>query len=218
SANYTLSLVTSDGKTLRPSELALTHTRKLHLLLIDPSLEDYQHIHPEPVDDSGEWTFSFTPKRPGTYKVFAEFVPAISLRQVIGEAEITAPGAPTIGMDRGLKPYSDGEYIYSLSVTNGPMVAGTDATLHFMVERKGGGVVNLEPVMGAMAHLAAFDVGRNGYAHLHPSAFTPESTAQRPELSFAFNTQWPGRYRVWGQVMLDGRQRFVPFDVEVAAR
>jgi hypothetical protein len=217
-ANYTLSLETPDGQTLRPSELAVTHTQKLHLLLIDPSLEDYQHIHPVPEGDSGEWTFAFAPRLPGTYKIFAEFVPAVSLRQIVGVAEITAPGQPASGVDRGLKPYCDGEYIYSLSVANGPMVAGVDTTLHFMVQRKGGGDVNLQPVMGALAHLAAFDVARNGYAHMHPAAFTQESTSQRPELSFAFNTSEPGRFRVWGQVMLDGRQRFVPFDLEVAAR
>lgn len=220
SANYTLSIETADGNVLRPSELAVTHTQKLHLLLIDPSLEDYQHIHPVPVDDSGEWKFSFAPRRPGTYKVFAEFVPAISLHQVIGETEITAPGAPTTGVERGLKPFSDGEYIYSLNEENGPMTAGTDATLDFTVQRKGGGEVKLEPIMGALAHLAAFDQQRNGYAHLHPSAAVAGTVdnPQRPELTFAFNTTEPGRYRVWAQLILDGRERYVPFDLDVAAR
>jgi len=219
-ANYTLSLETPDGKTLRPSELAITHTQKLHLLLIDPSLEDYQHIHPVPEGDSGEWTFAFAPKLPGTYKLFAEFVPAMTLHEVIGETEITAPGAPAAGVNRGLKPYSDGTYIYDLSAENGGAIAGVDATLDFTVRRKDGGEVKLEPVMGALAHLAAFDQERNGYAHLHPAATVSaqEGNPRAPELSFAFNTGTPGRYRVWAQVQLDGQQRFVPFDLEVAAR
>jgi hypothetical protein len=217
-ANYTLSLEAADGKTLRPSELAVTHTQKLHLLLIDPSLEDYQHIHPVPVGDSGEWTFSFAPQRPGAYKLFAEFVPALTLHEVIGETEITAPGAPLPGTIRGLKPYSDGEYIYTLNAPDGGPTPGVDATLTFSVQRKGGGNVTLEPVMGAPAHLAAFDQDLRGYAHLHPAPTGLENDPHRPELSFAFNTSLPGRYRVWAQVQLDGRQRFVPFDLDVAAR
>jgi hypothetical protein len=218
-ANYTLSLETPDGKTLRPSELAVTHTQKLHLLLIDPSLEDYQHIHPVPQGDSGEWTFAFAPKLPGTYKLFAEFVPAMTLHEVIGETEISAPGVAAAGVNRGLKPFSDGKYIYDLSAENGGAKAGVDATLDFTVRRRDGGEVKLEPVMGALAHLAAFDQERNGYAHLHPAATVSaqESNPQQPELSFAFNTGTPGRYRVWAQVQLDGQQRFVPFDLEVAA-
>jgi hypothetical protein len=217
-ANYTLTLDTPDGKTLRPSELAITHTRKLHLLLIDPSLEDYQHIHPEPVGDGGEWRFSFTPRKAGTYKLFAECVPSVTLRQVIGETEITAPGPVVPGQARGLQPYDDGEYIYSLSTPGGAGQVGSDLTLAFDVQRKDGGAVKLEPVMGALAHLAAFDQARDGYAHLHPAPSGKETNPKQPELSFAFNTGQPGRYRVWAQVQLEGRERFIPFDLEVAAR
>jgi hypothetical protein len=217
-ANYTLTLETLDGKTLRPSELAVTHTQKMHLLVIDPSLQDYQHIHPVPVGDSGEWTFAFAPRLPGTYKVFAEFVPSLTLRQVIGECAIVVPGKPAPGTQRGLQPYADGDYIYNLSLPAGPLKAGSDGTLDFSIKRKDGGAVKLEPVMGALAHLAAFDQERRGYAHLHPAATVSDVDPLRPDLSFAFNTGEAGRYRVWAQVRLDGQERFVPFDVDVAER
>jgi len=46
--------------------------------------------------------------------------------------------------------------------------------------------VPLEPVMGAFAHLVAFDETRSGFAHLHPMETdllkTPDAT--RPALSF----------------------------------
>ncbi|MEM9226881.1 MAG: hypothetical protein AAGA45_02845, partial [Verrucomicrobiota bacterium] len=44
----TLSFTTSSGSEILPHEHAITHTKKLHLLAIDPMLEDYHHLHPEP--------------------------------------------------------------------------------------------------------------------------------------------------------------------------
>ena len=61
-----LRLRTGSGKPVAPEDLLVTHTRRLHLLLIDPSLTDYQHVHPGPTRTPGEWAFAFTPRRTGT--------------------------------------------------------------------------------------------------------------------------------------------------------
>ena len=37
-----------DGSPLAADEVALSHTEKIHLLAVDPSLDDYQHLHPVP--------------------------------------------------------------------------------------------------------------------------------------------------------------------------
>src|SRR5207248_504753 len=52
------------------------HTQKIHLLIVDRSLMDYHHEHPAPGDKPGEYVFSFTPVRPGPYRIFADVVPA----------------------------------------------------------------------------------------------------------------------------------------------
>jgi hypothetical protein len=215
-SHYTLTLVTSDGQTLRPSELAVTQTRKLHLLVVDASLEDYQHIHPEPDGDSGDWTFSFTPQRPGPYRVYAQFIPSLSLREMIGETQIIVPGDTGPSVHRGLAPFRDGDYVFNLGTSAATLTAGEDATLTLSVQRADGGKVQLQPVMGTFAHLVAFDPSRDGVAHLHPTLTGKETDPTHPELSFVINLAQPGHYRIWGQVELDGRERYVPFDVEVA--
>ena len=73
---FILTLRTASGKPIAPEDLLVSHTRLLHLLIIDPWLNDYQHVHPEPAARAGDWTFAFTPKREGNYRVFADFTPA----------------------------------------------------------------------------------------------------------------------------------------------
>ena len=214
-SRYTLELVTGDGHILRPSELAVSQTRKLHLLVVDASLEDYQHIHPEPDGDSGDWTFSFTPHRPGPYRVYAQFIPSLSLREMIGETQIVVPGDTGPAVRRGLAAYKDGDYVFNLSTPASTLAPGIDATLTLSVQRADGGKVQLQPVMGTLAHLVAFDTSRDGVAHLHPMLTGQETNPTHPELSFVINLAQPGHYRIWGQVELDGREHYVPFDIEV---
>jgi hypothetical protein len=185
------------------------------LLLVDGSLEDYQHIHPEPDGDDGQWSFDFTPRRPGNYQFFAEFVPSLTLRETIGTATLAVPGATQPKVARGLAPYTADGYTYTLRAPGGQAVTGTDISLELTVQRADGGAVKLEPVMGALAHLVAFDDALHGYAHLHPGVSGHEDDLRAPQLSFLFNTTKPGRYRIWAQVKLDGQERFAPFDLEV---
>jgi hypothetical protein len=214
-SHYTLNLLTSDGQTLRPSELAVSQTRKLHLLVVDASLEDYQHIHPEPDGDTGDWTFSFTPHRPGPYRVYAQFIPSLSMREMIGETQIVVPGDSRPSVHRGLATYKDGDYVFNLTTPGPTLAPGADATLTLSVQRADGGKVQLQPVMGTLAHLVAFDSSRDGVAHLHPTLTGQETNPTHPELSFVINLAQPGHYRIWGQVELDGRELYVPFDIEV---
>jgi len=72
-------------------------------------------------------------------------------------------------------------------------------------------------VMGAYAHLVAFDEARSGFAHLHPveTDLTKKPDAIRPELSFKIMIPSAGRYVIWAQVNLDGSEVFAPFWFEV---
>ena len=76
----------------------------------------------------------------------------------------------------------------------------------------------MEPVMGAFAHLVAFDEARSGFAHLHPAEedLTIKPDALRPELNFKITIPKAGRYVIWAQVKLGGREEFAPFPLEVA--
>jgi hypothetical protein len=228
----TAMLRTASGKAIAAEDLLVVHTRKLHLLIADPALEDYQHVHPEQTRTPGEWSFVFTPRAAGTYRVFADFTPAATNRGLYAHADLAVATAlaaepkaiprtgiaetPSAAADSAHAVERDG-FRFSLMPAAVPMRAGQPADLEFTVTRLGGGVVPLRPVMDAFAHLVAFDETRSGFAHLHPAQLdlSRPPDAQQPTLDFKITIPKPGRYVIWAQVDLDGRDTFVPFWFEV---
>jgi hypothetical protein len=215
---FTLKLATASGKPVGPADLLVAHTRKLHLLVVDPTLNDYQHVHPEPGRRDGEWVFTLAPQRAGTYRVFADFTPAATQRGLYASADFTVPG-PVAKVTREPNTTAQLAGFQFELVLPTALQAGKVADLKFRIESQGREKVPvpLQPVMGAFAHLVAFDDARSGFAHLHPNetdlARPPD--ALRPELTFKVTIPAPGRYVIWAQVNLAGSELFVPFWVDV---
>lgn len=200
-----LSLVNVSGVTIQPHELAITHTEPLHLMVVDESLEDYHHIHPEPMGPGGDWGFEFTPHKAGRYRLFAEFVPARTQQKVTATAELfVEPGEDTTSENKSPVP--------AARLTTQP--ANLSRKVENSLTLKFNEALTLEPVMGALGHMVAFDESLSGYAHLHPK-YTGSEKDEEPQLAFAFNTDKPGRYRLWAQVKVEGTERFLPFDIVV---
>ena len=211
----TLVLTTQGGSPILPHELAITHTERLHLLVVDPSLRDYHHIHPEGLGPTGEWTFAFTPRLPGVYKFYAEVVPVRTRRKAIATGQIRVPGIsqnPEVARSLEL---SVADYQFTLEVQPEHPEVWQDNQMTLKVNKPGGGEVVLQEIMGAYAHMVAFDNQRSGFAHMHPTPTGKEQNAQ-PEIGFIFNTSKPGHYRIWAQVKLEDQVVFAPFDLEVA--
>lgn len=216
-ARATITLQTASGKAIAPADLVVTHTRPLHLMLVDPSLSDYQHVHPEPGKTPGEWTFAFTPKQAGVYRIFADFTPAATGRGLYASVDLAVGGgrgdAPAL---RANTTVEQGGYRFTLTPAQATVRAGQPTDLRFSIQQAAGNPVPLEPVMDAFAHLVAFDEARAGFAHLHPADEPNKPLDPRaPSLSFKLTIPQPGRYVVWAQVNLAGRETFVPFAVEV---
>jgi len=215
---FTLRMATISGKPVGPRDLAISHTELLHLLVADPSLGDYQHIHPVPGREFGTWEFEINPHRAGLYRVFADFVPIATGLGLYAHADFNVPGSPAAAIDPSHASVVDG-FNYEFVLRGGTPRAGETAELDLRItSATPGAAVPLEPVMGAFAHVVAFDPGRNGFAHLHPLADDPLAPpdATAPVLAFRVTIPKAGRYIVWAQVRMDGRDRFAPFSLEVA--
>lgn len=228
-AQVSLTLRTASGKRIEPADLLMAHTKLLHLLVVDPTLTDYQHVHPVPGKNRGDWTFTFTPQRAGAYRVFADFTPAATGRGLYASADLAIGGAldardkaaepPTASTPVFSRVVEKEGYRFELVPVAGAIRAGKTIDLKFAVTRLEGGAVPLEPVMGAFAHLVAFDGARSGFAHLHPAEtdLSQRPDANHPMLNFKITIPRAGRYVIWSQVNLGGKEMFVPFWFEVAA-
>jgi hypothetical protein len=216
-----LVLTTFSGKPIAPEDLQLVQTKRIHLLIADPSLDDYQHVHPEPGRKPGEWTFKFHPRFGGNYRIFADFTPVATNRGLYSEAEMMVAGAPNTVVPGSQSPSwtaAVGPYEFSLSPASLPIRANVPATLRLSLVRAGGGAVPLSPIMGAFAHLVAFDTQRSGFAHIHPNEADVTKLPDPTNPAFTFKVSIPsrGRYVIWSQVNLAGTETFAPFWFDVA--
>lgn len=214
-----LFLETSGGMTMAPHELAVTHTEKMHLMVIDPSLEDYHHLHPNPVGFDGRYDFEFTPKKSGEYRIFAEVVPVMSRRQAIATNSLNVPGAAEQpDFSQSTESIVDGIH-FQLAQLPETLKTGRDYQFSLEVTGANGDPITLETVMDAKGHMVAFDAEGRGFAHMHPidsvATAQGDGASDGDELSFLFNVPNPGWYRLFAQIQVDGRAVFGRFDLKV---
>ena len=208
-----------DGRPFAVEELAVVHTKKLHLFVISPNLKDYHHLHPQPVDTPGRYQFTLTPQYPGRYTVFAECVPLRSASIVIAQTDFDVRGQKSTGIDSPLAqtlPQAIADrYTFSLSLADDkPWLCGTNQEFILrIIDRQGSEPLALTPVMGAYAHLVAFDEKRRGLAHMHPLNEGEGLGSPQAQFRFSLRTDSPGNYAIWAQIKLMGEERFIPFSM-----
>lgn len=199
-----------------PHELAITHTERLHVMIIDPSLEDYHHVHPEPQGATGTYTFNFNPEKPGTYRVFVEAVPVRTKRQVVAMGEITVSGeaiSPAGGEQRE-STQAGMRFVLKYDALR----RGRDTPVAVAIETEAGEPAELELTMGAIGHMVAFNTERTGYKHMHPlelAMYGTDAVDLDGQLQFLVNLPERGHYRLFAQVKINGQEIFAPFDVQL---
>jgi hypothetical protein len=215
SSTVILTLKTLGGTAIAPHELASTHTQQMHVMLIDPSMQDYHHVHPEAVDLNGRYRFDFTPNRAGSYRVFTEIVPLRTRRQMIATGSLAVGGQPKQSQFESTRlSVVDGIH-FSLVGLPEQLTTGRDYQMNLSVRDQTGASIELQTIMGARGHMVAFDQAGRGFAHMHPIDRLAEAEPTSDSLGFLFNVPNPGWYRVFAQVKVNGREVFGRFDLWV---
>jgi hypothetical protein len=200
-------------------ELREVHTKKIHLLLVDESLTDYHHEHPVPSATPGEYTFTFTPRKPGPYRVWADVQPLMTGIQEYAMTDIPSAGSLGEALEKTFPKRGALEGLtYELSLETATVKAGEPAGARVRVAAADGKPFTaLEPLMGAFAHLVGFHEDRKTVLHMHPieSRLLKAEDRGGPDLAFRIYTETPGYYRLFLQVQIGGVSKFIPFGVEV---
>jgi hypothetical protein len=186
-----------------------SHEKELHLVVVRTDGAEFRHVHPE--FDGETWSLPWSWDRPGTYRVFADFVP--------GDAD----EAPDVTLSRTVDVAGDYDPRAQNPVTRSASVDGFDVTLTgdlsattseltVEVTRDGAPVTALEPYLGAWGHLVALREGDLGYLHVHPEGGHPEpGTTAGPSITFATAAPTEGRYLLYLDFQVDGRVHTAPF-------
>jgi hypothetical protein len=216
----TLMLTKADGSPIVPSELIEAHLARIHLLIIDASLTDYHHEHPRPTGTPGQYAFNFTPRKPGGYRAWADLRPYPLGLQEYAIADIPGAGHAEQLMDKAPTSRAEVDGLrFELVLPQRTIKAGRSVPAQLRIMRTDGRpFTELEPIMGAFAHLVAFHEDRKTVLHIHPKGAPVLDAARRggPRLDFQIYAPQPGFYRLFAQVQVAGSSKLAPFGLGVA--
>jgi hypothetical protein len=175
----------------------VAHEKELHLVVVSRDLDTYAHLHPER-DADGRWTVTVPALGAGSYRVYADLVPAGGPDLVLA-GDLTVPGDHTPAPRTSTRTaVVDG---FEVQIA-GELVPGQTSELAVTVTRDGEPVTDLEPYLGALGHLVAIRDGDLAYLHVHPLA--PDAGDTGPTVRFAVAVPTSGTYGLYFDFSVGG--------------
>jgi len=185
------------------------HEKELHLIAVRDDLSGFNHVHPKrAADGTWETTLNLTP---GTWRVYADSQPVGLTAQVVLAATLTVTGSasPVALPSPALTAEVDG-YTVSLPASTGELWQG-EQELAFTITRNGQPVTDLEPYLGAYAHVVVLRQRDLAYHHVHPED-GPAGPTVVAHAEFPTN----GRYRAYVEFVHNGKIHRAEFTLEVS--
>ena len=194
----------SPARVMDTGEFLFVHEERLHMFVVDEQLQFFEHAHPVHM---GRSAFSVNLPRAGRYRVIADFAPVDAMPQM-RMAPFTYDGAAAAAAPAD-------QSTLSASLDAPALIAGRAGRIAFQIRdaASGGEPQNLEPYLGAAAHLFVIDETLENPMHAHPQE-VGEGGMARP----AFDVRFPraGRYVMWLQVQRAGRVETMRFTADVS--
>lgn len=199
-------------------QLVETHTRRLHALVIDPSLEDYHHEHPITSGRPGDFTFVFTPRKIGDYLLWLDVTPLATGRNETPTTVIAGavPSLASAARVTQMESTADG-WRFQLRLDRKKVTAGLPVNARLRVtDEQGRPCFGLEPVMGAFAHVVGFMDDRHTMIHVHSHGEPPrELSRSGPEVPFRFIAPKTGFLKLFIQTQVNGTILLAKFGLPV---
>ena len=210
---------TATGHVLTPADLATIHTKKLHTMLVDSTLTDYHHLHPVYDPARGVFTCQFTPQAATPYSMWNDFTvghasaPMHIKNQLPCRRPYAIPARVTCA-----NHVRAGDLHVDIS-SSSLLCAGADATLTLTIrDASGKPVTDLEPIMGAYAHLVGFSPDGEHFIHSHPLGIEPTASDAHGSSPLQFHVTLPtdGATKFFLQIQRQGHMATIPFGQMVA--
>jgi hypothetical protein len=217
-STLTLTIRDDQGRKIRFLEKA--HERPIHLLVVSTDLAEFTHIHPDlQPDDSYTVTYSFP--HGGTYWLFADYIRP-GAAQSISRFRLSVKGegrpAEALRPDTNFTKIQEGLQV-KLTVP-ARLRAGQDLPLRFDVSAN-----DLEPYLGAWAHIMIVSGDRQEFIHAHPlegsavvntGQHTHAALGPSPStISTIAGFRKPGIYRIWVQFQRQEKVITIPYTIQV---
>lgn len=200
------------------NRFATIHEKPFHLFVVSDDLSEFTHVHPAPQKD-GSLHAEITLGDRNRYQLYADFAPEGSVPQFIAHTLLIAgqtgdPAASRPKLASDVRPKRVDDSVIELQLPPGDgLVAGELQAfrLHFRDERSGAPVNDLEPYLGAPAHLLIVSEDLVDAVHSHPAV--EFSSKSGPDAVFEAVFPRAGVYRIWMQFQRRGRIGVASFTV-----
>ena len=167
------------------------HDVRLHLIAVRRDLSGFQHVHPE-LGDDGVWRVPLA-LDPGTWRLFADFVPTALGEKLTLGTDLAVPGDHTPVPLPAPAPTDEVDG-YTVTLT-GRLQPGEESEMALSVSRDGRPVTDLQPYLGASGHLVVLRDGDLAYLHAHP--LEDGAATAGPVVRFATTAPTAGTYRLF---------------------
>ncbi len=205
-----------NNKPLTLKDLKTVHTEKVHLMIIDPTLTEYYHMHPFVDNKNKEFIFKFSPKKNSSYRMWVDITPLATGKQIFLHTDI-GTSSKKHSIDKAVKlNYSINSYQFNLKLDEQPRV-GNPVMATITVTNNGKPFSQLEPVMGAFAHLIGFYADYSSILHIHPMGKEPSKDSERggSELMFHIEPKKAGFVKLFAQFRINREDIYVPFGIVI---
>lgn len=192
-------------------DLAVVHEKRFHLFIVSRDLAYFAHVHPEQTRDGSFLLQHELPR--GEYMLIADFLPEGGTPQMVqrallvGDTGARSAESPIPGSrPRGHTMTADGVRV---TLKTEDFEPGKHACLTFTLAdaTTGEPVSDLQPYLGAPAHMLLVRADLTDVVHAHPE----ELHTGGPSVSFHPMVPAPGEYKLWVQFQRARRVITVPF-------
>lgn len=211
----TLSFRILDAEGVPVTAFETAHEKDLHLIAVRADGSAFRHEHPSLDAATGVWSMPWEWDAAGTYRVYADAVPADGDGPVVLSRTVDVAGE--LVPDAAAAPRATDEVGGFEVAVDGELVAGAASDLTVTVTRDGVPLTTLQPYLGAFGHLVALRDGDLAYLHVHATGAEPVSGGTAgPEIAFAVEAPTAGRYLLYLDFQVDGTVHTASFVVDAA--
>ena len=204
------------GEILKNYEIA--HEKIMHFIGARKDLQNFQHLHPDFNQDSGEFTVNITFPTDGHYRLFPDFTPtednpqklSVTVYHDVNVGDMSKYKAEPVVPDTKTKK-TVGDYQITYNFPSEIMMRN-EISYSLTMTKTGQPVKDLETYLGALGHSVILKEGTLDFIHTHAE----ETTINRgPEIKFSTSFSEEGVYKIFTQFQHQNKVNTVDFVVRV---
>lgn len=215
STTFTYKIKNDKGEILKNYEIA--HEKIMHFIVVRKDLQNFQHLHPDFNQTTGEFIIDITFPTDGSYRVFPDFTPAeenpqklpvtVYYDMVVGD--ISKYEAQSVVPDtQSRKTIGEYQITYNFPAE----MARNEINYSLTIEKNGQPVTDLQKYLGALGHSVVLKEGTLDFIHTHAE----EANADKgPEIKFATTFPESGNYKIFTQFQHQGKVLTTDYAVKV---